>query len=498
MFLSNLDIISPRLTLYYQKKSSHTSKVGGLLTITAYTVILAIIIYFSLDIVCHQNPTAFYFNKFVEDAGFFPLNSSSMFHFFQMSLVNNEVDVVDFDAISIIGLQELIGTYIENNEIEKYDHWIYGNCDKAKDAQGLTDLLNFKNFEQSGCIKKFFNHTTQKYYETNEKGFIYPSIEKGCSHPNRTFYGIIIEKCRNNSLRNMPCKTNEEINNYISTHVGLEMQIIDQFIDVTNYKTPYTKYFYKITNGLFSESFSTNHLNFNPSTIKTHNGLMFDNIEENRAYVFEQNEKITQETKNTGIYCAFYFWMQNRMQLYERSYKRLQDVIASAGGTTKLITLIASILNFIYNRFIVLLDTQETMSSFSFGISEQKTDNDKTLPSQQCVSNNYIQTPSTHLRRINLKPINSAKSINTSSFKKKYQKLKISFIQYLFNFLKIRNKNKNIEMYEFFRMKVCSEEQLFKNYLDIYTLLKFKEKEKEKDRSMFEEYELTEIIKEIK
>ena len=186
------------------------------------------------------------------------------------------------------------------------------------------------------------------------------------------------------------------------------------------------------------------------------------------------------------------------MQLYERSYKRLQDVIASAGGTTKLITLIASILNFIYNRFIVLLDTQETMSSFSFGISEQKTDNAKTLPSQQCVSNNYIQTPSTHLRRINLKPINSAKSINTSSFKKKYQKLKISFIQYLFNFLKIRNKNKNIEMYEFFRMKVCSEEQLFKNYLDIYTLLKFKEKEKEKDRSMFEEYELREIIKEIK
>ena len=53
-------------------------------------------------------------------------------------------------------------------------------------------------------------------------------------------------------------------------------------------------------------------------------------------------------------------------------------------------------------------------------------------------------------------------------------------------------------MYEFFRMKVCSEEQLFKNYLDIYTLLKFKEKEKEKDRSMFEEYELREIIKEIK
>lgn len=503
MLLSNLDIISPRLTLFYQKKLSHTSKIGGVLTIVAYTVILAIIIYFSLDIVCHQNPTAFFFNKFVEDAGFFPLNSSSMFHFFQMSLADNEVDIVDFDAISIIGLQELIGTYTEDNDLLKYDHWIYGNCNKEKDAQGLTHILNFKHFEQSGCIRKFYNHTTQKYYEISEKGFIYPSIEKGCSHPNRTFYGIIIEKCRNNSLRNIPCKTDEQINEYISTHVGLELQIIDQFIDVTNYKTPYTKYFYKITNGLFSETFSTNHLNFNPSIIKTHNGLMFDNIEENTAYVFEQNEKITQETKDTGIYCAFYFWMQNRLQLYERSYKRLQDIIASAGGATKLITLIASILNYIYNRFVVLLDIEETINSFCLGFTEQKTenkeDNEKTLPSQQCINNNYFQSPSAQLKRLYLKQINTKKSTNISSSKRKHQKLKISFPKYLFNFLKIKNKSKSIEMYELFRMKVCSEEQLFKTYIDIYTLAKIKEKDKDKDQWMkIEEYELREIMKNVK
>ena len=80
---------------------------------------------------------------------------------------------------------------------------------------------------------------------------------------------------------------------------------------------------------------------------------MFDHIYDETSYIFDQNEKITQDTGNTGIYCAFYFWMQNRMQLYERSYKRLQDVIASAGGTTKLITVIASILNFLYNKFVV-------------------------------------------------------------------------------------------------------------------------------------------------
>ena len=497
MFLESLDLISPKLTLYYKKKSSHSSFIGGILTILAYTTILAISIYFSLDIIQHNNPTAFYFNKFVEDAGYFPLNSSSMFHFFQMSLENNEVDVVDFDAITIIGIQELIGTYTENNDLSLYDHWIYGKCDKSKDINGLESIVEtFTHFEESGCIRKFFNHTTQKYYNTDEDEFIYPSVDKGCSHPNRTFYGIIIERCRNTTLRTTPCKTDQEINQYISTHVGLEMELIDQFIDVTNYKTPYSKYFYKITNGLFDSTFSTNHLNFNPSSVKTHNGLMFDHIYDETSYIFDQNEKITQDTGNTGIYCAFYFWMQNRMQLYERSYKRLQDVIASAGGTTKLITVIASILNFLYNKFVTILDTESMVNDFVVITSNNtKTDNDKTTASQNCLNNNYVSTPSTTKKiPVGLKPINSNKKYILNTVPSKKLRIKLNFFEFLVDLIKIKNKNRNVYMYEHFRMKIVSEEQLVKNHIDIYNIMKLNEKEREKEKSVFDEYEAKDVL----
>ena len=491
MNLSNLDIISPKLTLYYKNKESHSSSLGGVITIIAYTIILAATIYFSLDIFLHNNPTAFYFNKFVEDAGIFPLNSSSMFHFFQMSLVNNEVDIVDFNAISIIGVQELINTYTENNDLTRYDHWIYGNCDSNKDLNDLEYLNTFSNFENSGCIRKFYNHTTKTYYETSEKGFIYPTIEKGCSHPNRTFYGIIIERCRNSSLRATPCKSDQEIDQYIATHVGLEMEIIDQYVDVTHYKSPYTKYFYKITNGLFRESFATNHLNFNPSTITTHNGLLFDNKEEKVAYVFEQNEKITQETMGTGIYCAFYFWMQNRMQIYERSYKRLQDVAASAGGIASLLTVLASFLNFFYNKFIIYLDFLELTKECSININHRNSYNlEKTQMSQNCVSTNIIYTASSHKRGSNLK------SSNIQGVKKIFRKQtpisipKTNFFKFFIDFLLVPRKKKNyiIHMVDIFRRKICSEEQMINYCLEIYTL------KKAKDKIEFDGFEIKELL----
>ena len=88
------------------------------------------------------------------------------------------------------------------------------------DTQNIEHLINFKNFEHSACIKKYYKTSTNKYYQKNDNNFIYPDILHGCSHPNRTFYGIIVEKCRNDSQRYLsddhPCKSTEDIKSYIS------------------------------------------------------------------------------------------------------------------------------------------------------------------------------------------------------------------------------------------------------------------------------------------
>ena len=86
--------------------------------------------------------------------------------------------------------------------------------------------------------------------------------------------------------------------------------------------------------------YSVNHLNINPSTIKTHNGLIFENIKEEHTYVLDRNDVFTYPNENTELYMVYYFWLKNRMNHYERNYKRIQDVTSSIGGIYQIVTVI--------------------------------------------------------------------------------------------------------------------------------------------------------------
>ena len=86
-------------------------------------------IFFSLDFFERKNPSVCYYNRYTEDAGEFPVNSLSLFSFIQiLDTISNEVDKVDFDAIRIIGIEQTIDIFENNNNLSNYNHWIYGPC----------------------------------------------------------------------------------------------------------------------------------------------------------------------------------------------------------------------------------------------------------------------------------------------------------------------------------------------------------------------------------
>ena len=287
-FFSVADLLSPPITLYYKGESIHPSIFSGLLSIISYGIIGAFGIYYLVLFFKKENPTSFFYKRYVEDAGEFPLNSSSMFSFLQIYDTTSNTPInVDFDLVRFIGLEETIDTYAANLDLTNYNHWLYGKCNNDSDTKGISYLINFDKFTESACIRKYYNKDDKKYYETTDKNFRWPIILKGCSHPDRTFYGIVMEKCRNDSLRvnleNKYCRSDSEINEYIARS-SITFQLIDHYADVLNYNDPFTKYFYSVTNGLFSESYTTNHLNFNPAIMKTRSGTMKETTDEKYAY----------------------------------------------------------------------------------------------------------------------------------------------------------------------------------------------------------------------
>ena len=363
-YFRKLDKISPQITLFYKGELLHSSIFSGILSLIYYALMLYFTIHYLYIFFLKENPTAFFFNRFVQDAGSFPLNSSSMFNFLQISLNDKEVDI-DFDSVRFIGIENTIDNYVLYPDLTKYNHWIYGKCNNDTDIEGINYLINFNSYFKSACIRKYYNRTLGKYFETNDVNFRWPSLDRGCSNKNATYYGIIAEKCKNDSLRinfeKKFCKLDSEINEYM-THATINLRFIDHFADVYNYKEPFTKYFYDVNNGIFSESYTTNHLNFNPAIVKTHTGIIFEKIDEKRVYFFYQNEKVTSSTGNTGIYVAFYFWMQNTMQYYERKYQLLQDALSNVGGITRTILSVICVINYIISRYAILIDSEELFS----------------------------------------------------------------------------------------------------------------------------------------
>ena len=128
---------------------------------------------------------------------------------------------------------------------------------------------------------------------------------------------MILERCEEDTINQIlgegiHCKTDKETRDILGTNAALRMYLIDHYIDVLKYKSPITKFFVTIENTLKEGIYPINHLNFNPSFIKTNKGLVFDEIIENSAYSYERNDVFTFDDTTNKIYTLYCFWLGNK------------------------------------------------------------------------------------------------------------------------------------------------------------------------------------------
>ena len=98
MFIKKFDMLSPPITLFYKGENNHSSILSAILTIIAYAIIIAAGIYYALIFINKESPTAYFFNRYVEDAGTFPINATSIFNFVQIIV---QLQVLLFQRILI-------------------------------------------------------------------------------------------------------------------------------------------------------------------------------------------------------------------------------------------------------------------------------------------------------------------------------------------------------------------------------------------------------------
>ena len=194
MFLiKKFDLLSPPITLFFKGEPQHPSIPSVILSVISYSLVLVATIYYFLGFINKDSPKAYFFTRYIEDAGYFPVNASSMFNYIQfIDKYDNTKLGFDFSVLRAVGVNSIYyEQYMDNPEvIETENHWIYGPCNYDSDIKGIEDLIDRNIYNNAACIREYYDKDKDKYFKTGEEGFIWPVVEKGCSNPERTFYGL--------------------------------------------------------------------------------------------------------------------------------------------------------------------------------------------------------------------------------------------------------------------------------------------------------------------
>jgi len=378
MIFKKIDFISPEITLFYKGSLSHSSIISGVISFISCAIIITLSFFCFIGLIDRERdcPTIANNNQYIEDAGIFPLNSSSLFHFISIAEDSNQSYYEDFDftSFNLIGFENN-GQNIENgNDVTKYNHWLYGFCNKENDIKGIENLVTQHFFTKSACIRKYFDSSTQNYYEIGDKNFRWPTLEHGTFNQQNKNYNLIVYKCDQNILNNIfgkghKCKIDEEIEKIINKRLLIHFNFIDHYVDILKFKEPIKKYFYRIENTIDKDNYSINNINFNPILIKSQKGIIFDNYENKISYFYERNDVFIKLIKD-NIYMQYSLWLKNRVSFYERIYKKLSVSLTTLGGTANSIIIIASFINKIINQFTALKDIQSILNSSNISIDE--------------------------------------------------------------------------------------------------------------------------------
>ena len=366
-----MDMLSPRITLYFRKKQMHPSAISGFLTLIVYTFILAMGLIYFIRFINRENPTAYFFNRFMKDNGSYSFADGNFFNYIQLLQGRYRIMIdIDLDKIEIIGYNISLDTIL-NAGYYRFDHWIYGKCNFESDSNELEDIIDKERFNKDACLKKFYNSKAGQYYDINDENFEWPVILHGASHPNFTFYGVIVKRCQNTTFRLKhfgKCSPEEEISDYLG-QAFLNFNILDHFVGILNYKNPISTFLYTASSSISSGSYLKNSLNFNPGLIRSYDDLVREKSVEQTTYIFHENVQKTSPSDN--VVSVFTLYLQNSQQFYERHYKKLQDFFSEIGGFGSLAIMIARFINYIVSRFNMLSDTQILIS--------QALENNKTI-----------------------------------------------------------------------------------------------------------------------
>ena len=417
-----MDFLSPPITLFFYENRSHTSKIGGFLVLTMISLSLIYIFYLVYLLLTHQKATSVFFKRYEWEAGRYSMNSSSIFHFIQIFSPENGGYFDEYNPRYLHTYLTYVHSNFKDSDLGLYDHWVFDRCRNGIDNKDIDPSLleNVDNFTNSVCIRYYFDSKTRQYFPLGSKEFAWPYMEHGTARRNNIYLTTIVQKCTNNSVINNlfgNCPSEEELDNYINKYFAIYLYFTDTQIDPLNFKNPVQRYLNTITSGIGTvQTFVENYIHFSPVKVITKIGDFFSKTYDVNSFYFDMNRKgVAYNSKDFYKIVKYYHLMQNNMQIYERRYNNLFDILPQIGGVIQFIFYIFFWVNYFYNKYVIAHDTnslffnaKEKKDAFNNNVAKINVKNKKSF-SQKNNIQTYNNLESNIIKKFN-KKTNSIKS----------------------------------------------------------------------------------------
>ena len=330
--------ISPSSRITFQNNRHFSSWIGRFLTLLTLTSFIGAFIYFGLNMMMHNNPNTIIAEQYQNNPEYLNITKENFFIAFGMKNITSGDFIIDesiyVPELSIISKNK---SMLWLNNVTKIT---IGPCEESdKPTTGnLVEYFSTNPITGMYCIKDYFpvemmGSEDSPYYE---------------------YISMSLNTCVNNvnNTGQSSCKSEEEIESFINENEFVVM-MTSFAVDPFNYETPFDQHGSLVSIPTNTFLLALLELSFQQLLVNTDDGVVFQNQNAQKG-LSQSTEQIFYDQRNDGDpFVQLIFNVDKVRKVYQRTYSKLQEVLANTGGAIQIITLLSFFISrpFVYFNF---------------------------------------------------------------------------------------------------------------------------------------------------
>ena len=355
--LTDFDIFAKTIGNYYNLKEKISSNLSLVLTCTYIISSLMLLFIYVIKVIRRADYRVFesaYFSEKVPEIK-----------------INNDLLYFAFGVEDPITTNTFIDESIYNIKVEYLD---------IIRKNGIWSAIDQKSLSISKCNEKNFGLGYEKYFKNKHLNNSYCiddinlTLAGGFSYDRLAYIIIKVYPCVNKTENNFKCKSQEEIDYYLSNGY-FSILTKDKGLNPSDYNNPITPVFKDLYFTIGKYFLNQYILKFDITEIQTDRGLFFNNIHTEKFLKFnneEQNINIRGQNEYYKGYkiAEIQIRLNDSIRIQKRSYLKMTDILSTIGGYMQFINIIFSLISLIPNK----LNSEKIIvdSLFNFDLKNKK------------------------------------------------------------------------------------------------------------------------------